>query len=136
MLLRLQIVTRKKLSGNGVTSTVPVQFLSWLLPTLSARGQNLAGSFSTVNFAIKSWNKSHSRQAGFCFKLSRGLVQSNINVWSQLLDFLLFKFYRKIWWCCFQSSSSTRYTLSQYLSWIHHGEFPSKNLVLLEFLKD
>ena len=74
MLLRLLTVTRKKLSGKGATSSVPVQFLSWLLPTLSARGQNLAGSFSTVNFVIKSWNKSHSRQASFVSNYPEALL--------------------------------------------------------------
>ena len=38
----------KKYSGNSVTSFVYVMFMPWPVPGLSARGQNLAGSFNII----------------------------------------------------------------------------------------
>ena len=51
-----------KRSGNGVTSFVYVMFLSWLVPSLSARGQNLAGSFNNISLNIKFWKKCNLKQ--------------------------------------------------------------------------
>ena len=48
----LQIVHEKKQSGNSVTFG-SVMFLPWLVPSLSARGQNLAGSFNNISLNIK-----------------------------------------------------------------------------------
>ena len=39
-------------SETGVTSFVYVPFLIWLVPSLSARRQNLAGNFDKISFTM------------------------------------------------------------------------------------
>ena len=74
----------KKLSGNSVTSFVYVMFLPWLVPSLFARGQNLAGSFNNISLNIKFWKKYNSKQLRLCFKIFQGVPE-----WSKLLYFSL-----------------------------------------------
>ena len=68
-------------------------FLPWLLPSLSARGQNLAGSFNNIGLNKKFWKKYNLKQPRSCFETSQGVPGWNSNEWSKLLYFSLLKFW-------------------------------------------
>ena len=82
--------------NSGVILFVYVMFLSCLVPSLSARGQNLVGSFSNINLNTKFWKKYNWRKPKLYFKISQSVPKWNSNEWSKLFYFSLFKFQEEI----------------------------------------